>query len=159
MVDRRKLQTFLCYPSIAICLASCSPGFDITPSGYARNIRLAFQEKGWLASADDDSKCVSELTVAQERWPTRAQGGIVWQIKAIRGCVPITGVDIGHVPYGFRETVRHLPLGAGKMYGVTALADPFTGASLPWFVCRGYPAIIDWKNESRLADPPRDCIR
>jgi hypothetical protein len=75
----------------------------------------------------------------------------------VNGCVTITGVDVGHVPNGFREVVNRLPLKIGQMYGASAEAAPYHGGSLPWFVCAKSPAIVDWKNEQRLDAPPRQC--
>jgi len=73
--------------------------------------------------------------------------------------VKLSGVEVGKVPAGFVEKVHLLPLHSGRMYGSYASAEPFMGGSMPWFVCPGEPAIIDWKNDYRLEDPPARCKR
>jgi hypothetical protein len=97
--------------------------------------------------------------VNEEQWPTRQPIRVVWQISASKGCVKLRAVEVGKVPAGFVEKVNLLPLRLGRMYGSDAIADPFIGGSMPWFVCADEPAIINWKNDYRLEDPPARCKR
>jgi len=140
---------------IGSCCWSCSTDFDVVPSGVGPNIQLQFVQNGW--SKGDGRQCVSEVTVAEEEWPTRGAGPVVWQIEAIHGCTPLSSVDLGHVPDGFVKLVDRLPLKKGRMYGASAHGRSVHGAYLPWFVCREGPAIIDWKNENHLSSPPAGC--
>ena len=137
-------------------LGSCSPGFLIEASGFDTNIRLEFRGGGFLGRATKEW-CITRLTVIEESWPTRAHKSVVWEVNAPKNCVTLDGLDVGHVPAGFTERVNKLPLRRGGMYGAAADADVFRGSSLPWFVCNGRAATIDWQNDYRLEDPPVHC--
>lgn len=140
----------------ALLCGSCSRSFEIVPVGFGPNVQLSFVEGGFL-NRKARAACIAELTVREEAWPNRRPQGSVWQIKAKQGCVTITGVDVGHTPIGFVETVNRLPLTVRRMFGAHAEARPYGGASMPWFVCRKSPAIVEWRNEQRLESPPADC--
>ena len=152
-IARAAMALFL----VASC-GSCSRGFEILPSGFGTNIRLMFTEGGWFTPTPKQA-CLTELTVSEEQWPTRGGGPVVWRIRAVKGCVTITGADVGHVPDGFTADINQLPLKTGHMYGARAEADPYGGGSMAWFVCREAPAVAEWKNMEALASPPQRCGR
>ena len=138
--------------SVFLLNSSCSRMFTIALSGFGTNIRLGFSEGGLFS--DPMIPCVYELTVVQERWPTRATADTVWEIHASTGCVKLTGIDVGHVPDGFTVKVNKLPLKVGAMYAAYAEAEPYRGGSSAWFVCRGLPTQPEWKNDRLSAAPP-----
>lgn len=144
--------------ALALLCGSCTRGFEIKPSGVGTAIKLTFYEGGLLWDSPTNP-CITKLTVSEERWPTRQPSRAVWQISASNGCVRLAGVEIGKVPAGFVEDVGLLPLRLGRMYGAYAMAERFMGGSMPWFACSDAPAIIDWKNDYRLEDPPARCSR
>ena len=143
--------------SFLVFCGSCSRGFEIDPSGFGTNIRLAFPEGGLLSSPM--VPCVTRLTVAQEQWPSVSRESPVWQIQASAGCVKLTGVDVGRIPDGFVQTINRLPLKVGGLYRASAEAKPYQGMSRPWFVCREAPEKARWENDQRLAAPPATCGR
>jgi hypothetical protein len=146
--------------AFAFLCGSCSPSFELKPSGSGTEIQLKFYEPGLIWSSPAEP-CVAVLSVAEETWPHRHPSRVIWQIRRSPGapCVKLKSVEIGKVPSGFSEEINRLPLRIGRMYGAEARAEPFGAGSLPWFVCAGGPAIITWKNEQRLENPPSRCIR
>lgn len=153
-----RLSNLRLYVSIslgAFC-GSCSTGFDIQPSGTGGDIRLTFVPTG--SSRRDEVECISKIAVAEEEWPTRTPGRVIWQIESISGCTALSSIDVGHVPDGFAEVVDRLPLVNGHMYAAIVDAGSEQRGFLPWFVCRKNPAIVAWKNENHLEDPPDDCL-
>ena len=146
----------LCAPFlIGVFCWSCSMSFDVLPSGVGTNIRLEFVQRD--GSKGDGRQCVSELIVAEEEWPDRGFGPVAWQIEAIGDCTLLTGIDIGHVPEGFAEVVNRLPLKRGRMYSASVHGMSVQGGYLPWFVCQKAPAVVGWKNENHLSNPPGNC--
>jgi hypothetical protein len=145
--------------TVAVSCGSCSPGFGIEVSGRGEDVMLSF--KGPWASRL--TPCVYELQINEERWPNRRAVGPVWSIKSASGCVVLRSVRIGALPAGFTAEVDRLPLKLGHMYGVRATArygegGEYSGAALPWFVCREETVTIRWKDEYKLEDPPRSCV-
>jgi hypothetical protein len=141
---------------IALLCASCSQPFDIAVSGASTNIRLAFTEPGWFGRSAV-TPCIRTLTVFEGKWPTNEAGDHeVWQIRARNGCVPLAGVDVGHVPDGFVKTIDRLPLEPGSLYHAATDAGPLRGSTAPWWVCDGASLAARATGE-RIDDPAPDC--
>ena len=146
--------------TLAVSLGSCSRALGIEFSGFGPNIRLEFVDDGLFHSSKLDV-CLKELTVYELIGPTGKQQ-LVWKITSPRGCVTLTGIDVGHVPGGFVETVDQLPLQVGRRYQAYFKAHreyPDWGISSRWFVCRRSPQEADWKNEHELRELPSSCLR
>lgn len=146
---------------LSISLGSCSRAFEIAFSGYGPNIRLEFRDDGLFRSAKL-AACLKELVVNELPGPTGQPEEVVWKITASGRCTTLTGVDIGHVPSGFKEEANRLPLKLGGRYQAYAGAEkeyPDDGISSRWFVCRTFPQQADWKNEYELRKLPASCVR
>ena len=145
---------------LAVPLGSCSRAFGIEFSGFGPNIRLEFRDDALFRSSRQDT-CLKALTVYELIGPTGREQ-LAWKITAPRGCVTLTGIDIGHVPSGFVEAVNRLPLQIGHRYQASARAEkeyPNWGISSRWFVCRQSPQKADWKNEHELRELPSSCLQ
>ena len=160
---RRRLRSLpfaALIPLLTFPLSSCSYSFEIEVSGFGPNIRLEFRDGGLLKSSRQVT-CLKRLTV-HEQFSPGGQDGPVWQIAASKGCVTLTGIDVGHVPDGFVEEINQLPLKSGHVYQAEASAEkkyPDSGISSRWFVCKTSPVEADWKNESELREMPLHCVR
>jgi hypothetical protein len=145
---------------LAVSVGSCSRDFGIEFSGFGPNIRLEFRDRGFLYSSRQ-ATCLKELRI-YELVGSAGRGELVWQINAPKGCVTLTGIDVGHVPDGFAEMSNRLPLKIGHRYQASAKAEkeyPDMGISSRWFVCRGSPEQSDWKNEYELSELSPSCLR
>ena len=107
---------------LCVSLGSCSRHFGIVFSGYSSNIRLEFRDDALFRSAVMPT-CLKELTVHELSGPTGYPSRVVWKLTSSGPCTTLTGIDIGHVPDGFKEDVRRLPLKLGRRYQADAEAD------------------------------------
>jgi hypothetical protein len=144
--------------SVAFLCCSCSRQLLIEPSGSGTEIALKFYTpgpfwRGTMAPKDFPAEpCISKLSVIQEQ--SRATPRTVWQISAKSGCIKLSEIVIGEVPFGFVETVSELPLDMGATYRVTAARSGAPGTSKPWVVCPGAPEVRRWTERERPSSPP-----
>jgi hypothetical protein len=144
--------------SVAFLCCSCSRQLLIEPSGSGTEIALKFYTpgpfwRGTMAPKDFPAEpCISKLSVIQEQ--SRATPRTVWQISAKSGCIKLSEIVIGEVPFGFVETVSELPLDMGATYRVAAARSGAPGTSKPWVVCPGAPEVRRWTERERPCSPP-----
>ena len=156
---KRAIRSIAAASLLAVTLGSCSQTFAIAFSGFGPNIRLEFLDRGLFHSGSLPT-CVSQLTVFELIGPTGREDP-VWQISSSGSCITLTGVDIGHVPSGFVETNKRLPLYVGHRYQASVHADqkyPTWGLSPRWFVCEKSPELGDWVSEHKLRELPTSCV-